>query len=443
MPCSTQRALALYGKIANFITHRNDPMKVLLKLLLLLILLLPLALAVLVGLALEDRPLLAGKADMTPERIAYGKQIFERYDPRRLKPGTISIVPLEENELDLALNYLAHQFAGAAAGLRIEKNSAVIEASFMLPANPLGRYLNLSLMLKQTEALPQIDQLKLGSLRIPGELTEVLLGKALDAYQPVANDWRSVRGMLKTVYFHPRRLLLVYRWQNDLPAKLSGALLPAGDRLRLEAYQQRLAALTAFGRPKQDLSELLQPMFQFAGQRSRNGDAVAENRALILVLAFYVNRKPLDKLVSAGPGWSHPSWRSIRLNGRDDFPKHYLISAMLAAYAGTPFADAVGLFKEIDDSHGGSGFSFNDLAADRAGTRLGELASGNAARAEKLQARMAAAREADFMPFTADLPEFMPDAEFQRRFGGLQGQAYKDMMAEIERRVDGLAINRD
>lgn len=47
---------------------------------------------------------------------------------------------------------------------------------------------------------------------------------------------------------------------------------------------------------------------------------------------------------------------------------------MLAAYAGTPLADVVGLFKEMEDSRGGSGLSFNDIAADRAGTRMGELA---------------------------------------------------------------------
>ena len=37
-------------------------------------------------------------------------------------------------------------------------------------------------------------------------------------------------------------------------------------------------------------------------------------------------------------------------------------------------SDVIGLYKEIEDSRGGSGFSFNDIAADRAGTRFGEKA---------------------------------------------------------------------
>jgi len=49
-----------------------------------------------------------------------------------------------------------------------------------------------------------------------------------------------------------------------------------------------------------------------------------------------------------------------------------LLHSFMEAYYrdGTPLADAVGLWKELADARrGGSGFSFNDIAADRAGTR--------------------------------------------------------------------------
>ena len=35
------------------------------------------------------------------------------------------------------------------------------------------------------------------------------------------------------------------------------------------------------------------------------------------------------------------------------------------------YDDAIGVYKEVRDSRGGSGFSFNDMAANRAGTRFG------------------------------------------------------------------------
>jgi len=133
----------------------------------------------------------------------------------------------------------------------------------------------------------------------------------------------------------------------------------------------------------------------------------------------------------------------VTLAGRDDFPKHFLISAAIASEAGSPLADAIGVYKEIDDSRGGSGFSFNDIGADRAGTRFGEVASRSPERARKLARALAAgAAESDFMPDVSDLPEFMQEAEFKRRYGGVGGPGYARMMATIEARVASLPLLR-
>jgi len=117
-------------------------------------------------------------------------------------------------------------------------------------------------------------------------------------------------------------------------------------------------------------------------------------------------------------------------------PKHFLVSAAIAAEAGSPLADAIGLYKEIDDSRGGSGFSFTDIAADRAGTRFGEITAQSGERARKLaQAAASGLREDNFMPAVSDLPEFLSAAEFERRYGGVDGPEYRRMMAEIKARI--------
>ena len=46
------------------------------------------------------------------------------------------------------------------------------------------------------------------------------------------------------------------------------------------------------------------------------------------------------------------------------------------------------MFKEIEYSLRDSGFPFNDIAADRAGTRMGELAIRNELDAKKIQVLM-------------------------------------------------------
>lgn len=46
------------------------------------------------------------------------------------------------------------------------------------------------------------------------------------------------------------------------------------------------------------------------------------------------------------------------------------------------------------------------------------------------------------MPAWVDLPQFMPEAEFVRRYGGVGAPRYQAMMAEIERRVGALRLFR-
>lgn len=409
---------------------------------LLTVLLLPLLLLALVlCLALENTPKLQATADLTPEQIARGKQIFKQNDPRRLKSGSIVKVALNQEDLSLAINYLANQFAGGVANLRVDSDKARIEATLPLPANPLGRFLNLSLELKQTARLPTVDQLKLGKLLVPGLLAEPLIRYGIMALQPDA-DRQSFANFVKHVNFQPRRMIITYRWRADLPGKLRDVLLSPDDQQRIEAYQRRLAALNLENR-NLSLTTLSKPLFKLAQERSANGDPIAENRALILVLTFYANRMALTPIAPQSGLWPRPLWRTVTLNGRDDLAKHYLVSAMLAAYSGTPLADAAGLFKEIEDSRGGSGFSFIDLAADRAGTRMGEQAVTNPTRARRIQTLMATADEKQILPASADLPESLPEDEFIRRYGGIDGEAYKQMMQDIESRIAILPAYRE
>ncbi|MGS0757098.1 hypothetical protein ACVBEH_22195, partial [Roseateles sp. GG27B] len=103
-------------------------------------------------------------------------------------------------------------------------------------------------------------------------------------------------------------------------------------------------------------------------------------------------------------------------------------------------ADVIGVYKEVADSHGGSGFSFNDIAADRAGTRFGI----RAVQVPRLlqETVLAGLKEADFMPDVSDLPEFLTERDFLARYGGIGAPAYRQMMANIEARLDTTALLR-
>ena len=408
--------------------------------LLLLCLLLSMSMA-LILLVFGNQPTLKNRLELTPEQIAKAKRVFDRNDPRRLRPGALARANLGQQELDIALNYVVNQYLDGAANLNIEFGKARMMATLPLPNNPLGQYVNLEVNFNQTATLPTISSMKIGHLPLPGFIAEGLIEHGFRSAL-TAIDWQQLTHLVKNVSFFPRRLIVTYQWQSNLPTRFSSVFLSAQERAQIQIYQKRLTELTQTGNGPINLTDLLQPLFELAATRSKHNNAIQENRALIRVLAFYVNQKDLGKLINKHKSWPKPTWRRVNLQKREDFSKHYLVSALLAADAGSPLANAVGLYKEIQDSRGGSGFSFNDIAADRAGTRMGEIAIADEQTAKALQTLLAKATESDIMPDTADLPEFLSEAEFIDRYGGLNGDAYKNTMNKIERRIAALAINR-
>jgi hypothetical protein len=415
-------------------------MRFLFKLLLAALIVLPLALATMLYLIVDTAPSINRAAEITPSSIERAKRILDQNDPRRLKAGARRTISVGENDLDLAANYLARQYAGGGARVELKRGTARLGASLRLPVLPLGIYLNLQTDLAESTSLPRIDSLRLGSLPVPGWLAQWMIPRLL-GHAVTEADLNSFAGVVQKVAIHDDRVALTYTWQADLPSKVRAVLLPAQDQERLRTYQERLVAVSkSVKTANPSLLEFLTPLFTLAAERSSGADSVAENRAVILLLALYVNGRDLSGIVPDATAWPRPQRHAVLLNDRADLAKHFIVSSALAAKAGGPLADAVGLYKELADARDGSGFSFNDLAADRAGTRFGEYAADTDTVRQLQQRLRAGIVERDLIPVTDDLPEFMPEREFIRRFGGVDAPAYNRMSAEIERRIAALPL---
>lgn len=415
-------------------------MRFLLKLILLLILTLPLAIAAMLYLALDTAPSVDRAAEISPANVARAKRILDQNDPRKLRPGARRTISVSASDLDLAANYLAQQYAAGGARVQLGRSQIMIGASLRVPLIPWSIYCNIATTLAADSAWPRLVSLQVGKLPVPPWLARRLIPRLFAALFNDA-DLHSFLRVIQNVSVNEQRLALTYEWQADLPDKLRQALLPEADRERLRRYQERLAGVSRSMKSYAvSLPQLLVPLFTLAAERSTDSSPIAENRAAIFLLTLYINNQGVEQLVPEAKNWPQPAKHRVLLSGRDDFPKHFIVSAALAAKAGGPLADAVGVYKELADARGGSGFSFNDIAADRAGTRFGEIAADPAA-ARRLQQRLRAGiDEPAIMPKTADLPEFMPEQEFIRRFGGVDAPAYKKMMREIERRVMALPL---
>ena len=351
-------------------------------------------------------------------------------------PGTQlhRVLQVTQRDIEIVLGLAARRYVDARLELQLDAGQARLRASLRLPEPLDAAWLNLSAELNDAAGRPAVERWRIGHLPLPAWLPNLAIGQLWQQLFPP--DGSRQPGLLR-LSFARGQARLVMALGDGTPENWLQHWLPNDEQQRLRVYAEQLSALTRRlpARSTMPMVDLIAPLFAMAQRRSTNGQtAAAENRAALLALTLYANSHGLGTIAMPGRGRAMAKPVPLTLNGRPDSPLHFLISAALAAQAGIGVADTAGLYKEVSDAQGGSGFSFNDLAADRAGTRFGLLAT---SAPQRLQALLATGvRERDLMPNVDDLPEGLTAAEFAERFGRVGTPAYQRMMADIEARLD-------
>lgn len=402
------------------------------------------ALTVLPWLMLDATPTIEPPGTFRRADLAWIKSLFDRHDPRGQTPDMVHSIRLDETELNRVLNYAVELRRVTGIAAELTPGAATLTATLVAPRNPFGRYLNVTAELAETPGGVRLNSLQLGSLPLPGVLAD---WTARLAHRWLRRDetYAALADAVVRVNFDENQATLDYRWRPELLTRVErkGAelLLAPEDQARMLAYAKRLDALLKPYRRGSSvpLVTVIAPLFA-----ETQPDATApENRAALTALGAYLSGYSLPRLLEGDS-------RSIRrappilltLYGRRDLAEHFVISAALAASGGSRLANAIGLVKEEEDAERGSGFSFTDMAANRAGAQLGERATGNhAAGIRQLLAR--AHTDTDLLPDFRDLPEYMPEAEFERRFGPVGGPRYQRVIERIDARLAAHPLHRE
>ncbi len=405
---------------------------------------------------IDDTPLVSGHQKLTLDNVQKVKAIINDNKPRNMGRKQVRSMTLSENDLDTLLNYgVLHGLGTETLFTKIELPEKRIHLwiTFSLPSNPLGRYLNAFISLKNSETFLDIDFLKAGKLTIPGIfINPVIRGiHHLLLYSELYKGLSQYIHAIRDISISSGYLSLVYEWD---PAAL-GLMHETGKQLLLSKdHQEKLVLyynkLVQILRPHQNkkisLAAILKPMWIFAREQSKISQTpVLENTALLQVLSLYSIGRGLKDLV-------HEDFKKqmepfvaafFTLYGRTDLPKHFLISAGLAVSAGSKLSNFIGIAKEVDDSDKGSGFSFADLAADKAGVRMGELSAGSPDQAAVFQKRMSdIEQETDFMPLIDGLPEGIRKLEFRKTYTDLDSESYAMINYEIDKRIKECPVYR-
>lgn len=190
---------------------------------------------------------------------------------------------------------------------------------------------------------------------------------------------------------------------------------------------------------------LLENAFRYAEDNSHRSDPSFPNRAAILALGVILGEQRVAEVAGRAVDPSRIAEfdairRRVTLRGRSDLVRHFWVSAALAVISDQDSSMSVGIAKEmLDATPGGSGFSFVDLTADRAGTMLAVTATHtpNSARAFQRRTQNGVSVE-DFMPSIEGLPEGLTSDQVQNLYGGLGGARFMSIADIIRKRLDAL-----
>lgn len=123
------------------------------------------------------------------------------------------------------------------------------------------------------------------------------------------------------------------------------------------------------------------------------------------------------------------------IHGRYDLTQHFAVSAGLSVLAGPKNAETIGLFKELADSRGTSGFSFADLAANMAGLELAQRLRNSELDLDTLANKFTVSR---FLPEVNDLPEGLTWKEFASTYGSSTDDRFDRLQSKIRERISAL-----
>jgi hypothetical protein len=407
-----------------------------------------LALAVL---ALEPEPAVPESPPIASADKRHLVGLFRGRDPRKVPPGETRTLRLSTAELDQLVAWAASVGLKTRTSVSLRPGGVSGVATVRVPGT--GRWLNVTAStlvgIEKGRLAVAEPRLRAGRLTVPPVL--------LDALAPLAvaglrgdRDLRRVLPAVESLSLGPGGASLTYG-RVDMPRGLVARLVwgeEASEAMREAVYahvDRLLEVLQAAPLGDARFGIALETAFALARDRSAQGSAMEENRAALLALGIVLGHPRLaravgEKLDDARSERAARLRDQTTLRGRADWTRHFTVSGALTVVSSVAPSDAAGLLKEELDADGGSGFSFGDLLADRAGTTFADVATRDEASAAAIQARLAGGfHVGDFFPPADGLPEGIQDAELQSRYGGVGGPLYRRTAEEVDRRVAGCA----
>lgn len=377
-------------------------------------------------LILDTRPELENSPGVSPEFRGTPNRLLQQIvRPDDHDPAMRQLVLSTRDIETVAVWLLARRQTEGRIQCGTDAPRLVCQLSVRLMAGvPL--FLNVAVNLEDTPEATRLVCLRLGRLRLATDWIRTVL-EPLARLAGFGHYLRLWEQRVTGLHIRDDSLYLSLLWKDEWLDLAENWVEDWVSRERYLIYRRALRETLAASTHTRfvRLGHLVQALFSLARDRSRLGHpATLENAAVIRALNAHVNGRSRDN-----------DRLQVLLRGRADTARHFLAAAALALAGSGEFSHILGLAKELNDTHGSSGFSFVDLAADRSGLLFAKVATATETTARIIQGLLSQSHdEARFMADTRDLPEHLAMPDFT-------SPEYSALERLIENRVAALAIS--
>jgi len=412
--------------------------------------------------ALQSSPHLQPIHQIDANSAAENKRIVQRLiQSFKSKEQTINL-QVTQTEL-YGLSAFGHRaIPQLTSDVTLFKDNALVNFSLELPFPEIIKYLNVEVMLVSSQQGLDFDTAYIGDIALPGNAIIKLAEWLTNSY--VKEEFgTSLLQLVKSVDITAKQIsvnmTLPENFDNKNLSKKDGLfalrdqLALFGDVEDIRFYHQSLVDYIEQS-PVVGLSlaEYLGFTFGLVKQRKLAGiiqSLTEENRAALTALVIYFGTDKFELLVGDIANLSSQQKQkrnmlraSVKLRNRVDIQKHFIYSAALQLFGSSSTSNAIGELKEfLDSNSGGSGFSFADLMADRAGTRLAMLATDNDESALVVLKNLAdITDEALVLPALVGLPEGITQQSFEKYYRDINSLVYTSMIQKIDERLREIPV---
>ena len=413
----------------------------------------------LVVMVLDDVPLISQKHQISASHADHSKRLASRIIHTLRQKNQNTQLVLTQSEIN-GLAALFHRAQPSSAlNITLSEHGAVFMGAIKLPKPLDTKFINITTTLLPSSSGVELAQVNLGCLSLSGKSVVSVISFALDYYAGQGTTKKLLETVTQ-VSMSPNQLVvgvnvnddvLALRQDASLLSKLRDELALFGDKKLIEDYYQRLVTFAQSQPIDSPLHPFINHIFSYVVSKNLQispDSYIEQNNALLVALVLYFGHDRMALLVGelAYLPWRQRVRRSkhrgnVTLAGRGDLQQHFIYSIALQLLSNAQASDALGEFKEfLDTNQGGSGFSFADLMADRAGTRLAMMTTYSEEQAAELQLSLAKVTDSELLPSIDGLAEGIDEQRFKREYQGVHSKSYQQMVSSIDNRLKSLSL---